>query len=88
MASGHSHVTRNEVYIDVPRNINKEKVIIDLNQIRFQSRLGQTKDYTIGMSYFSAKLKVLRSKSNKDWLVYCQDNMSEMRNMCTCNIVQ
>ena len=44
MTSGHSHVTRNEVYIDIPRNINQEEVIIDLNQIRFQPRSGQTKD--------------------------------------------
>ena len=55
MASEHSHVTRNEVYIDVPRNINKEGIIIYSNQIRFQPRSGQTKNYTIGMSYFSAK---------------------------------
>jgi hypothetical protein len=84
MASGHSHVTRNEVYIEVPRNINKEEVIIVLIQIRFQPRTGQTKDYTIDISYFSAKLAVLRSKSNKDY----QDNMSERGNMSTRNIVQ
>ena len=48
-------MTSNEVYIDVPRNINKEEVIIYSNQIRFQPRSGQTQDYTIGMSYLSAK---------------------------------
>jgi hypothetical protein len=42
---------------------------------RFESRLGQTKDYTIGICYFSAKHVALRS-NNKDWLVQNHDNVS------------
>ena len=42
---------------------------------RFESRLGQTKDYTIGMCYFSAKHVALRS-SNKDWLAQNHNNVS------------
>ena len=42
----------------------------------FQSRSGQTKDYEIGICYFSAKQADQSSKS-KDWLVLNQDNVSE-----------
>jgi hypothetical protein len=61
-------MTSNEVYIDVPRIINKEEVIIDLNQIRFEPRSSPTNDYTIGMSCFSAEHLLLRNKSTTDWL--------------------
>ena len=36
---------------------------------------GKSKDYTIGISCFSARQPTLRSKS-KDWLAQNQDNMS------------
>ena len=42
---------------------------------RFESRLGQTKDYTIGICYFSAKHVALRS-NNKDWLAQNHNNVS------------
>jgi hypothetical protein len=38
--------------------------------------LGQTKDYKIGISCFSAKHAALRRKS-KDWLARNQNNISE-----------
>ncbi len=46
----------------------------------FESRSGQTKDYTIGICCFSAKYAALRRKS-KDWLAQNQDNVSEWGNM-------
>ena len=90
MTSGHSHVTRNEVYIDVPQNVNTPLLIMidDLNQIIFEFRSGQIKDYAIGMCCFSAKHAVLRSKIRKDWLACNQDNMSERRNMSSRNMFQ
>ena len=42
----------------------------------FEPRSGQTKDYQIGVSCFSAKHAALRSKS-KYWLARNQDNVSE-----------
>jgi hypothetical protein len=39
----------------------------------FEPRLGQTKDYYIGMCCFSAKHAALRRKS-KDWLAQNQNN--------------
>ena len=45
-----------------------------------QFRLGQTKDYNIGMCCFSTKQAALRSKS-KDWLARNQDNVSEWGDM-------
>ena len=42
----------------------------------FEPRSGQTKDYKIGISWFSTKLVALRRKS-KDWLARNQDNVSE-----------
>jgi hypothetical protein len=83
-------VTLNEVYIDVPRNVNTPLLIMidDLNQIRFELLSGQTKEYTLGMCCFSAKHAVLRSKIRKDWSACNQDNMSEGRNMSTRNMIQ
>ena len=52
----------------------------------FYSRSGQTKDYEIGICYFSAKQADQRSKS-KDWLVLNQDNASEWSNMSTHELV-
>ena len=47
---------------------------------RFKPRSGQTKDYKIGICYFSAKHAALRSKS-KDWLARNQNNVSEWGDM-------
>ena len=46
----------------------------------FESRSGQTKDYTIGIWGFSAKHTAFRKKS-KDWLARKQDNVSERGDM-------
>jgi hypothetical protein len=43
---------------------------------------GQSKDYKIGICYFSAKHAALRSKS-KDRLAQNQDNVSEWNDMST-----
>jgi hypothetical protein len=48
----------------------------------FESQLGQTKDYNIGICCFSAKLAELRRKS-KEGLAWNQDNVSELSNMST-----
>ena len=42
----------------------------------FEPRLGQTKDYKIGICCLSAKQSALRRK-RKDWLIRNQDNVSE-----------
>ena len=46
----------------------------------FETQSGQTKDYTIGICYFSANHAALRRKS-KDCLPRNQDNVSEWSNM-------
>jgi hypothetical protein len=46
----------------------------------FESRSGQTNDYEICISCFSAKHAVLRRKI-KDWLARNQDNVSEWDDM-------
>ena len=48
----------------------------------FEPRLGQTKDYKIGICCFSAKHTPLRRKS-KDGLAQNQDNVSEWGDMST-----
>ena len=48
----------------------------------FKPRLGQTKDYKIGICCFSAKHTPLRRKS-KDGLAQNQDNVSEWGDMYT-----
>jgi hypothetical protein len=48
----------------------------------FEPRLGQTKDYKIGICCFSGKHAALSRKS-KDWLAWNQDNVSEWGNMST-----
>jgi hypothetical protein len=53
---------------------------------RFNSRLGQTKEYKIGMCCFSVKHAALRRK-NKDWLVWNQDNLSEWDDMSICGLL-
>jgi hypothetical protein len=45
----------------------------------FEPRLGQTKDYEIGICCFSSKHAALRRK-NKDWLSQNQINVSECFN--------
>jgi hypothetical protein len=42
----------------------------------FKPQSGQTKDYKIGICFFSAKHPALRSK-NKDWLAQNLDYVSE-----------
>jgi hypothetical protein len=46
----------------------------------FEPRSGQTKDYKIGICFFSAKHTALRRKS-KDWLAQNQNNVSEWSDM-------
>ena len=46
----------------------------------FEPRSGQTKDYKIGICFFSAKHTALRRKS-KDWLAQNQNNVSERSDM-------
>ena len=48
----------------------------------FEPRLGQTKDYKIGICCFSAKHVALRRKS-KDWLARNQNNVSEWSDILT-----
>jgi hypothetical protein len=45
-----------------------------------EARSGQTKDYNIGICFFSAKHAALRRKS-KDWVARNQDNVSEWGDM-------
>jgi hypothetical protein len=52
----------------------------------FQPRSDETKDYKIGICYFSAKHAAVRRKS-KDWLVRNQDNVSEWVNMSICRLL-
>ena len=51
----------------------------------FEPRSGQTKDYKIGISCFSAKHAALKRKS-KDWLARNQNNVSEWSDMSTCGL--
>jgi hypothetical protein len=53
---------------------------------RFESRLGQTKDYKIGICCFSAKHAALRRKS-KDWMAWNQDNVSEWGDRFICRLL-
>ena len=46
----------------------------------FEVRLGQIKNYNIGVCCFSAKHETLRGKS-KDWLAWNQNNVSEWSDM-------
>ena len=46
----------------------------------FESWLGQTKDYKIGICCFSSKYAALKRKS-KDWLARNQDNVSKWSDM-------
>ena len=48
----------------------------------FEPQSGQTKDYNIGISCFSAKHAALRRKS-KDWLARNRNNVSEWSDMST-----
>ena len=56
----------------------------------FEPRMGQPKDYTIGICYFPAKHAAVRRK-RKIWLVLNQDNVSKWGNMsnrdcCFCEL--
>ena len=46
----------------------------------FEPRLGQTKDYKIGICCFSAKYAAFRRKG-KDWLARNQNNVPEWSDM-------
>ena len=48
----------------------------------FEPRLGQAKDYNIGICWFSAKHASLRRKS-KDWSARNKNNVSEWSDMST-----
>ena len=50
----------------------------------FELRSGQTKNYKIGISYFSAKHAALRRKT-KDWLAL--NNVSEWSDIPTCGLL-
>ena len=52
----------------------------------FEPQSGQTKDYEIGICYFSAKHTALRRKS-KDWLAWNEDNVSDWGNMSICRLL-
>ena len=52
----------------------------------FKPRSGQTKDYDIGICYFSTKHAALRKK-RKDWLSRIQNNMSEWGDMSICGLL-
>ena len=52
----------------------------------FEPRLGQTKDYQIGICCFSAKHAALRRKS-KDWLAQNQNNVSEWSDMSSLRLL-
>jgi hypothetical protein len=49
----------------------------------FEPRLGQTKEYKIGIYCFSAKHAALR-RMTKDWLAPNQDNVPEWDDMSIC----
>ena len=46
----------------------------------FEHRSGQTKDYKIGIQYFSVTHTALR-RTSTDWLAWNQDNVSEWVDM-------
>jgi len=52
----------------------------------FELWSGQTKDYTIGISWFSAKYAAFRRKS-KHWLARNQDNVSDWGDMSICGLL-
>ena len=52
----------------------------------FEHTSGQTKDYKVGIAYFSAKHAALRRK-NKDWLARNHNNVSERSDMSTLGLL-
>ena len=52
----------------------------------FESRLGQTKDYKIGICCFSIVHSALKGKS-EDWLVRYHNNVSRCTDMSTCRLM-
>ena len=52
----------------------------------FQPWSGQTKDYTFGICYFSAKHAALRRR-REDWLGRNQNNVSEWGDMSICGLL-
>ena len=58
------------------RNRKSKNIVHHIDISGFEPRLGQTKEYGIGIRFFSAKDATLRSK-NKDCLARNQDSVSE-----------
>ena len=52
----------------------------------FKPRSGQTKEYKIGMCYFSSKHAALMRKS-KDWMAQNQDDVFECSDMSICRLL-
>jgi hypothetical protein len=61
--------------------------MLELNAVDhgFKPLSGHTKDYKIGICCFPAKHAALRRKS-KHWLVWKQDNVSELSDMSTSGL--
>jgi hypothetical protein len=51
--------------------------VVDCGSSPDQEEEDQTKDYKIGICFFSAELR----GNSKDWLAWNQDNVSEWRDM-------
>jgi hypothetical protein len=71
--------------IQLPNRINGVVVsVFDSSAVDrgFERRSGQTKDYKIGIYFFSAKHAALRRKS-KDWLARNQNNVYEWSDTST-----
>ena len=60
------------VFVDATNSMTVDRV--------FEPLSGQSKDYKIGICYFSAKYAALRRKS-KDWLARNQENVSDWADM-------
>ena len=58
--------------------------MLSLTAVDCRFDIGQTKDYKVGIWWFSARHTVFRSKS-KDWLAWNQDN--EWNDMSTRKLI-
>ena len=52
----------------------------------FEHRSGKTKDYQIGICWFSGKYAAIRKK-NKDWLAQNQGNVCKWSDISTCGLL-
>ena len=83
------HITCYHIVLKNTYHIGSVMVsVLDLSTVDrgFEPRLGQTKNYKIGICCFSAKHVSLRKKS-KDWLTRNQDNVSEWGDMSFCGLL-